>query len=132
MPKEFCQSLHIVKCAVGSGTGTPRLWCVRGSRWKRTGDVSEVVETKGGFYLVCLTDLRAARVDPLAEVAEKIRHKLILEKRKTTEQRFYAEARRSVRVRTYPEVLNSIPFPPGKRPGGRGEAPPGNAVRAAL
>ncbi|NOY80782.1 MAG: hypothetical protein GXP31_07230 [Kiritimatiellaeota bacterium] len=92
---------------------------------REVGDISDVIDTREGLYLVRLTDRRPATTVPLTAVEAKIRHKLLLLKRKATEQRFYADARGDIDVRTFPAVLESIAFPRGEPRTPRDEVPPG-------
>jgi len=91
---------------------------------KEIGDISDIVEAPVGFYLVRLTDRRPGSVDSLASVETRIRHKLILEKRKAIEKRFRSDARDNVDIRTFPAVVDRIAFPDRGRTVPRTEHPP--------
>ena len=71
------------------------------------GEISEVLAASDGFYLLRLIDLHETQVVPLADLEESIRHQLLREKREQIDKAFVAEARRSLRIRTYPERLDT-------------------------
>lgn len=81
------------------------------------GDVSDVIETDNGLYLVKLLDRRDAVATPLEKAKTRIRHKMLLEKRKQTEAAFIAEQRAATEITIYPDVLASIPMPETGKPG---------------
>jgi hypothetical protein len=84
----------------------------------RSGEVSDVIETEEGLYLVRLLDRRPAEVAPLETVAARIRHKLLLEKRREVEETFLAEKRAATRpIKIYPEALASVPAPASEKEG---------------
>lgn len=78
---------------------------------RELGDVSEVVTTDGGLFLIRLMDVRAAAVAPFSDVREKIRHQLLLAKRKQAEETFLEQARGSVRVQVFRDALERISIP---------------------
>ena len=75
------------------------------------GDVSDVIVTPTGLYVVKLLDQRSSSVTPFSDVTARIRHTLVLEKRKQVEQAFREEAQNAVDVRIREEVLDSIALP---------------------
>ncbi|MBT3376744.1 MAG: hypothetical protein HN742_14800 [Lentisphaerae bacterium] len=112
-------------------------WIVEGkaTRWesavteaglalKSIGDVSEIITTEKGIYLVRLTDRRPSVVTPFERVEARIRHKLLLEKRKSTEKAFKAEVRQGVPIETFPDVVKAIPVPKSSQPTSGTAAPP--------
>ena len=88
----------------------------------KVGDVSEAVRTERGLYLVRLMDMRDATVTPLERVAEQVRHSLLLEKRRQTEQAFLDEARAGTAIAVFRDALARVPRPPPAP--ARPEAPP--------
>lgn len=85
------------------------------------GSVSDIIQTDKGLYLVKLLDRRDAAVTPMAKVKTRIRHKMLLEKRRETEAAFLAEKRAATDIEIYPEVLASVPLPEAGKADG---APP--------
>ena len=112
-------------------------WIVEGrpTRWeaavtdaglalKNIGDMSEIIITEKGIYLVRLMDRRPATVTPFERVEARIRHKLLLAKRRSTEVAFKEEMRQGIPIDTFPEVVNSIPAPESAPPSSGSDAPP--------
>ncbi len=82
----------------------------------QSGEVSDVIESDGGVYLVKLLDRRPAETAALDKVAPRIRHKLLLEKRREVENAFMAEKRAvTTPIKIYPEALASIPAPSSEK-----------------
>jgi hypothetical protein len=80
------------------------------------GEVSDLIETDQGLYLVKLLDRRPAEVAPLEKVASRIRHKLLLEKRREVEKAFLVEKRAvTTPIKVYPEALASVPAPTSEK-----------------
>ncbi|MCK5805466.1 MAG: peptidylprolyl isomerase, partial [Lentisphaeria bacterium] len=73
------------------------------------GDVSEVVATPTGLYIVKFSDHREAVVTPIEKVATQIRHTLILQKRRQAEKTFLVRIRDSFEIEIYSDVLKSVP-----------------------
>ena len=99
-------------------------WLLRGRayRWdpavieaafslERVGDISDIVRTDSGLYLVKLTDRAEASVTSLERVKNAVRHKLLTEKRKAVEKAFQENIRASIPIRTFPKVLETIDIP---------------------
>ncbi len=85
------------------------------------GAVSDVIETDKGLYLVKLLDRRPAEITPLEKVAARIRHKMLLEKRKETEAAFLAETRSATPIEVFAEALEAVELPDA---GDSGQRPP--------
>jgi len=85
----------------------------------KIGEISEIIATDSGLFLVKLLDRREPVVSPLEQVKERIRHKLVLEKRKQIEKEFLEEMRAGTAIEIYPEVLEAVkpPASPQPRPG---------------
>lgn len=98
--------------------GRPSRWppevIAAGVALKNIGDLSGIIETDKGFYLVKLSDRREPSTRPLAEVKEKIRQKLLLAKRRDAEEAFVQNARAAVPIKINREVLEHIPVPSPK------------------
>ncbi|QTA80017.1 Putative peptidylprolyl isomerase [Desulfonema limicola] len=75
------------------------------------GDVSDIIDTDKGLYLVKLMDKRDAEITPLEKVNARIKHELLLEKRRQTETNFKQNVRTSVPVKKYSYVLETIQIP---------------------
>lgn len=88
------------------------------------GGLSEVITDETGMHLVKRLDWQERAVKPLTEVADQIRHQLLLEQRRQIERAFLAQARQSVRVETYPDHLAAIPPPALARTNPAAAAPP--------
>lgn len=72
------------------------------------GDISEIIETQDGLYLIKLMDRQESLVKPFDQVKEQIRHKMLLEKRKDIENAFKKQIRITTDIKIFPEVLNKI------------------------
>ena len=78
---------------------------------QKIGDISSIIETDQGLYLVKLLDTRESNITPLDKVKEQIRHKLLLIKRKETESQFLSTVVNQTNVTIYSDVLDQIPQP---------------------
>ena len=97
---------------------------VEDNRTPKTIDSFTTNGTEKGIYLVRLTDRRPSVVTPFERVEARIRHKLLLEKRKSTEKAFKAEVRQGVPIETFPDVVKAIPVPKSSQPTSGTAAPP--------
>ncbi len=79
-----------------------------------TGDVSEVIETENGMYVVLVIDRQPAARTPLTEVAPGLRRKLIREKQRNVERSFKSNllAAASIIVDEQQAAAITIPTPP--------------------
>lgn len=75
------------------------------------GDVSGVVETKGGLYVVRLLEWKPAGARPFESVEAEVRHRLILERQKEAEAAFRKEAFDAVEVEIREKVFEGIETP---------------------
>lgn len=75
---------------------------------KQPGDVSDILETKRGFYLVKFLESQPERVKPLTAVQEKIRYQMLAENRRHAESQWKQAARAAFPSEIHPEVLASI------------------------
>ena len=76
-----------------------------------TGAVSEVIESRGEFFLVTKTDVREAATTDFETAAPGIRKRLLVEKRETIEAAFGAESERLAEVEIIPGALARVEFP---------------------
>lgn len=100
-------------------------WLARGEpsgRWDRgvveaafalvqTGDLSPVVQTASGLYLVKLIEKRLAGYRPLEEVAEAIRYQVALEKRHRQQEAFHEAMTAGLKIEINRALLETIPVP---------------------
>jgi peptidyl-prolyl cis-trans isomerase C len=75
------------------------------------GEVSEVIESKGDFFLVRKTGELAEATTSFENAIPAIRQQLVVAKRETIERAFHDENGRLAKVKTMPEALASIKFP---------------------
>ncbi|HTI72487.1 MAG TPA: peptidyl-prolyl cis-trans isomerase [Candidatus Limnocylindria bacterium] len=76
------------------------------------GEVSDVLETSRGCYLVKFLETRAERLKPLADVEPAIRHLLLMENRKRMEIEWKQSARAVLPTQIFPEVMERVKLPP--------------------
>ncbi len=69
------------------------------------GEYAPVVETPGGFYVVRLTETKAAGIRPLAEVRDALRHQLQVAKREQLTAAYQARMRSGLDIRTNTAAL---------------------------
>jgi parvulin-like peptidyl-prolyl isomerase len=99
-------------------------WLARGeeSRWPAAvsdaafalanpGDVSPVIKTSNGCYLVRLIEKKVAGHRPLEEVAEAIRYQLAVEKRHQRQQAFYDSLKSGLKIEINHALLESVSAP---------------------
>lgn len=78
---------------------------------KELGDVSEIIETNKGFYLVRLMDRKEATYKEFTTVREKIRHQLILAEQRAVESHFEKSLRESFSVSVNEDKLQQLALP---------------------
>ncbi len=105
----------------GGDTG----WLVSGRRDRRwpqkirdaifameeNGVPSEVIRTPGAAWIVMRTEAMESEQLPLAMVDERIRHRLIMEKRQAAIEAFYRELEQTIEVKVHPERLDNVELP---------------------
>jgi peptidylprolyl isomerase len=90
---------------------------------KEPGQVSPVITTAEGHYIVKLMETKASAPKPLAAVKAQIRHQLYNQARTRVEQEFYRELKTRIPVRVNPARLAAIE-PPGGGSGSNAGKPP--------
>jgi parvulin-like peptidyl-prolyl isomerase len=78
---------------------------------KSPGDISDVIKTAKGFYLVSRIEVRPVTTVPLATVQPTIQRRLLADKRQEGQMAFDQEMRRMAPVQTFPAVLATAPYP---------------------
>ncbi len=68
----------------------------------KTGEITDIVETRFGYHIIKVTEKKAAVVVPLERASETIREQLKAEKIGNLKQRHVAELRKTAEI-TYPE-----------------------------
>ena len=77
----------------------------------KPGQISDVISTEKGLYLLKLMDRLPEKVLPYPNVEARIRQEIMTQKRAALEKQFYGEVLKSVKVETFPKVLDSINLP---------------------
>lgn len=77
---------------------------------KQPGEISDLIRTTNGVFLVRLIERRLSDPRNLGATDELARHRLLLQKRKQTEAEFVAEAKSSLTIARFPQNLEAIPF----------------------
>ena len=77
----------------------------------QSGDLSDVLETPRGYYLVKLTESRAERVKPKEAVQAAAQHQLLLQNQKRLETDWKQSARVACKSEVFPDVLAHIQSP---------------------
>src|SRR5262249_22802372 len=78
----------------------------------KNGEISQIIETPTGFYIVARLDWRDGAVTPLSEVETGIRRQLASEKRRQVEEDFLKKTREGVPVEIRAEALALAKTPP--------------------
>ncbi len=73
--------------------------------------LSDIIETETGFYLVLKTDARPGSVTPLEKVEGDLRQSVLLRKRRELDETFRKDALRLVGVAIHTNVLQSVQLP---------------------
>jgi hypothetical protein len=87
------------------------------------GQLSEIIETQKGFYLVMKTDSRSQTGTPLAKVESSLRQTLLGKKRRALEETFRQEIARIVGVQVNHAGLATVELPKEKARKGEIEPP---------
>jgi parvulin-like peptidyl-prolyl isomerase len=76
------------------------------------GQISPVIETPQGYYVVMKTDARSGSVTPLAEVAPALRQSLLVTRRQQVQEAFRAETVRAAQAKIDSAVLATVEIAP--------------------
>jgi parvulin-like peptidyl-prolyl isomerase len=88
---------------------------------EREGEISPIIATAKGYYLVKLVDAKPLTVRPLSQVQEGIRYKIGRENKQRAQEEFYATQKAQVEIRINQallEVTQPQPAPSRLRPPG--------------
>lgn len=78
---------------------------------RNKGDISPVIETKRGLYLVKLIDKRPSQVKKYKTVRDRIRDSLIAKNQQKRLMEFYEDSKEGMDIRVSMEKLENIPAP---------------------
>ena len=78
---------------------------------RELGEISPVITTDSGHYLVRLMGREEPALRTLAEVSSQIRHQLLAGKKAAVEARFHEELRKRIAVTVDKELLRSVTAP---------------------
>ena len=93
------------------------------SRLSQPGEISPVIATPAGFYLVKLAERQAANVRPLEDVKEGVKYLVARQKEQQRQEELYAALKQGIGIRINQPLLDSLPVPvretrPPDLPGG--------------
>jgi parvulin-like peptidyl-prolyl isomerase len=77
----------------------------------KTGDLSEVIRARGGFYIVSRLDSRDAVVTPFEQVQNSIQQRLLAEKRQQMELAFSSKMSAFAPAETFTPALAKVQYP---------------------
>jgi parvulin-like peptidyl-prolyl isomerase len=80
------------------------------------GQLSEIIETEKGFYLVMKTDSRGQTTTPMAKVESSLKQSLLGKKRRALEEAFRQEIARIVGVQMNHAALAAVELPREESP----------------
>lgn len=95
-----------------------------GHQLAEDGNVSEVIQTPDGFYLIKRTDTRESSVPAFSEVQNRLRSELIRAKREAIQKQFEEKVASAIKVQRFPGRLETFDF--GKSPMAPEDRPPEN------
>lgn len=81
------------------------------SALKTPGEVSPVIATPTGFYIVKLMEKKEGAIRPLNEVKDIIRYQILTDKKNRAEQEFYEKLKAKVNVSVNSELLKTMEAP---------------------
>jgi len=88
------------------------------------GEISPIISTDEGFYLVRLVDRDASRAQPLEGLKDGIRHRLLTEKRRQIKDAFYEGLMTQFEVEVNEEIMATIMPPYASETGDDAMKPP--------
>jgi parvulin-like peptidyl-prolyl isomerase len=89
---------------------------------KKSGDISPVITTTKGMYLVKLMDKKEGEVRSIVQVKRDIKKKLSLDKRKKAQEAYYQSIKKGFEIKINKDLLKSIEFRK-KKPISKGRPP---------
>jgi peptidyl-prolyl cis-trans isomerase C len=95
---------------------------------QNNGDISEVIKASDGLYLVSRLDTRDSVVTPLEQVQNSIQHRLRAEKREQANIASAQELRAFAPIQTFPQALQSAPYPTATLASAQEPRPPATTV----
>lgn len=75
------------------------------------GEISDIIDTRAGFFIIKVEDKRAARNVPFSKVRDKVQKRLKEEKRKEAVDKKTKELEEKYHVRMYTEFLSEVKVP---------------------
>ena len=81
------------------------------SRLKSAGDLSPIVETPTGFYLLKLLAHQAPSTKPLTAVRSELVHRLVRDRKASQAETFEKDLRAGITIEIHPEMLERVPVP---------------------
>ncbi len=78
---------------------------------KKKGEISPVIETPRGFFLVKLMDTKKGQLQPYSTVQSQIKQKLVAEKKRAWLEEYYRDAKGDYYISINTERLEKIPTP---------------------
>jgi peptidyl-prolyl cis-trans isomerase C len=103
----------------------PKEVIAAGFTLKAKGDLSEVIKSGDGFYLVSKLDSRDSVVTPLEQVQVSLQRKLLAGKQQQAQEAYAREMRTFAPVQTYPQALATLEYPTTTVAKAEGTVPPG-------
>lgn len=88
------------------------------------GDISEVIKTDKGFFIVARLDSRPASVTPFEQAQPAIQHRLLAEKRQQLQLSFDQQIRTSAPIQTFTQALAKVQYPAATLARAEETAPP--------
>lgn len=90
----------------------------------KVGEVSDIIKTSKGFFVVKKTDARESVVQPFERVQETIEHRLLAEKREETKKTFARELQSFAPIKTNEQALAGLDYPKTKMANAPESEPP--------
>jgi peptidyl-prolyl cis-trans isomerase C len=103
----------------------PKEVVATGFTLKNKGDISDVIKTTDGFYLVSKLDSRESVVTPLEQVQVSLQRRLLAGKQQQAQEAYVREMRAFAPVQTYPQALATLEYPTTTVAKAEGTVPPG-------
>lgn len=75
---------------------------------KKQGEISPVINTEGGYYLVKLVELKESAIRPLDEVRDMVRGHIFFDKKSRIERDYFNRLSSTLKVSINRDLLNSV------------------------